>query len=145
MKVIIEEIPQEQEEEILLRCHEVSAETLTLLNRLKAAGTPLLATRGEEIRRLQLKDIFYFEVVDGKSFFYCEREVYESRLRLYEFEEICQGTAFFRAAKSMVLNADKIESIKPSLSGRFDVTLLNHEKVVVSRQYVGVLKKLMGV
>ena len=65
-------------------------------------------------------------------------------MKLYEFEELSRGTAFFRASKSMVLNSDKIDSVTPSLSGRFEVRLLNQEKVIVSRQYVGALKKLMG-
>ena len=45
----------------------------------------------------------------------------------------------------MVLNADKIDYITPSLSGRFEATLLNGEKTVVSRQYVSELKKRMGI
>ena len=35
-----------------------------------------------------------------------------------KFEQETEGTSFFRASKSLI-NADKIDSIKPSLSGRF--------------------------
>lgn len=38
----------------------------------------------------------------------------------------------------------KIDSIKPSLSGRFEVMLTNKEKLIVSRQYVRVLKQMIG-
>lgn len=44
----------------------------------------------------------------------------------------------------MVLNTEKISCVVPSFSGRFTATLLNGEKVVVSRQYVAELKKLIG-
>lgn len=47
------------------------------------------------------------------------------------------------ASKSLI-NADKIDSIKPSLSGRFEVVLKNKEKLIVSRQYVRVLKHMIG-
>ena len=55
-----------------------------------------------------------------------------------------EGTSFFRASKSLVINADKIDSIRPSLSGRFEVVLQNKEKLIVSRQYVRVLKHMIG-
>ena len=44
----------------------------------------------------------------------------------------------------MILNTNKIDFVAPSFSGRFEVTLLNGEKVMVSRQYVGILKRKMG-
>ncbi|MCI9476302.1 MAG: LytTR family transcriptional regulator [Emergencia sp.] len=92
----------------------------------------------------EVEKLYYFEVVDGKSFLYCKDCVFESKLRLYEFERLSAETKFLRTSKSMVLNGDKIDFIKPSLSGRFEVTLLNGEKVIVSRQYVNALKKKMG-
>ena len=52
---------------------------------------------------------------------------------------------FFRCSKSMVLNADKILCVRPSLSGRFEATLENEERVIISRQYVSTLKRLLGV
>ena len=50
----------------------------------------------------------------------------------------------FRCSKSMILNAGKIDSILPSLSGRFEAVLDNGEKVMISRQYVSALKRLLG-
>lgn len=145
MKITIEEIPTEQEEELIFRCHSADPATLRLIRSFGASRGTVAGYKGEEIHRLSLDEIYYFEVVDGKSFIYCKNDVYESRLRLYEFEELCRGTAFFRAAKSMVLNSDRIKSISPSFSGRFDVHLLNGETVGVSRQYVNVLRELLGV
>lgn len=145
MRITIEEIGPDAEEEIFIRCREVSAEVLSLVSNIKTLQSGLVGFREDEIHRLSFSEIFYFEVVDSRSFFYCRDAVFESRLKLYEFEALSQGTAFFRASKSMVLNADKIEYVSPSLSGRFEATLCNGEKVVVSRQYVGALKKKMGV
>ncbi len=144
MKIIIEEIGQEQEEDIILRCHELNTDMLHLLQSLKATKNGLVGIKGEEIHRLSMDDIFYFEVVDNRAFFYCRENVYESKLKLYEFEKLCKDSNFFRASKSMVLNTDKIDFVAPFFSGRFEVTLQNGEKVMVSRQYVGVLKKKMG-
>ena len=45
----------------------------------------------------------------------------------------------------MILNADRIDYVRPSLSGRFEAVLSNGEKVVVSRKYVAELKRMLGV
>ena len=45
----------------------------------------------------------------------------------------------------MILNADRIDYVRPSLSGRFEAVLSNGEKVVVSRRYVAELKRMLGV
>lgn len=144
MKITIEEIGKEQEEEMILRCHELNTDMLHLLQSLKATKNGLVGIKGEEIHRLSMDDIFYFEVVDNRAFFYCRENVYESKLKLYEFEKLCKDSSFFRASKSMILNTDKIDFVAPSFSGRFEATLQNGEKVTVSRQYVSILKKQMG-
>ena len=144
MKITIEEIGKEQEEEMILRCHELNSDMLHLLQSLKATKNGLVGIKGEEIHRLSMDDIFYFEVVDNRAFFYCRENVYESKLKLYEFEKLCKDSSFFRASKSMILNTDKIDFVAPSFSGRFEATLQNGEKVTVSRQYVSILKKKMG-
>lgn len=57
---------------------------------------------------------------------------------------LCVGTMLFRCSKSMILNAGKIDYVLPSLSGRFEAVLDNDEKVILSRQYVSTLKRLLG-
>ncbi len=144
MKISIEEIPRGEEEEIIIRCHEMNEEVMALLHKLKSSGEQLSGICGDEIYRLRLSDIYYFETVDQKSFLYCESRVYGTKLKLYEFEELAAGTRFFRASKSTVINAGKISHIKPSLSGRFEAFMDNGEKLLVSRSYVPSLKKVLG-
>ena len=145
MKVSVQEIPKNEEEEIMIRCHEINEEVLSLLHRLKLSQEKLAVTRQDEIHKIALQDVFYFETVDNKSFLYCESQVYETKLKLYEFEDITQGSKFFRASKSTVINAMKISYVKPSISGRFEVCMENGEKLSVSRQYVAELKKKIGI
>ena len=143
MKVSIEEIAPNEDEEILIRCHKINNNILGLLHRVKTSQDTLIGLDGEQIYRLKLEEVYYFETVDNKSFIYCKNKVYESKLKLYEFLRICEGTHFFRASKSVILNSDMISYIKPSFSGRFEATLLNDEKVMISRQFVVDLKKCL--
>lgn len=144
MKVSIEEISKEQEEEILIRCHEVDDEIYEIVNKLKTENLIILGYRNDTVHRIKLSDIYYFEAVDGKVFVYCKDEVFEVKQKLYELEELCNEKKCFRASKSTILNIAKISYIQPSISGRFQAVLDNGERVVVSRQYVPVLKSKLG-
>lgn len=143
MKTRIELIPEDQTEEIVIKCHQVTDEIQKIISMAKNEKKIIGYKRGV-IQPLDINNIYYFEIVDQKAFIYCEKEIYESKMKLYEFEHETEGTSFFRASKALVINADKIDSIKPSLSGRFEVILTNKEKLIVSRQYVRVLKHMIG-
>ena len=103
----------------------------------------ILGYENNHIYRIKLQDIYYFESVDNKVFLYCEDKVYESKLKLYEIENLCKD--YFRASKSMVLNIDAIDSVKPTISGRFCAVLNNGEKIEISRQYVPILRNMLGI
>jgi len=137
--------PQDGEEEhIVVKCHNISPELLSVLNSLKAQGNSLIAYIGNEIHKVDPPDILYIESVDNKTFLYCEGNVYESRQKLYELEEILSND-FLRISKSVIVNLSKVKSLIPSMSGRLDAILSSGERVVISRQYVGNLKKNFGI
>jgi DNA-binding LytR/AlgR family response regulator len=144
MKISIEEISKELREEILIRCHEVDDEIYGIVNKLKTEDLIILGYQNDGVHRINLKDIYYFEAVDGKVFSYCKDTVFEVKQKLYELEELCKEKNCFRASKSTILNIAKITSIYPSISSRFEAVLDNGERAVVSRQYVPVLKKMLG-
>lgn len=145
MKISIENIDHNEEEEIIIRCYEVNDEILDLMKKLKTQASKLIGYNDESIYQLNLSNVYYFESVDNKVFIYCKDKLYESRQKLYELEQVCDHRKFFRASKSLILNIAKISHIKPSLSGRFEATMENGEKVLVSRQYVPVLKAKLGI
>ena len=144
MKISIEEINKELEEEILIRCHEVDDEIYEIVNKLETENLIVLGYQNDRVHRIKLSDIYYFEAVDGKVFIYCKDNVFEVKQKLYELEELCKEKNCFRASKSTILNIAKISSIHPSISGRFEAVLDNGERAVVSRQYVPVLKNMLG-
>jgi DNA-binding LytR/AlgR family response regulator len=144
MKVSIEEIEKEIEEEIIIRCHQVNNQVVELINSLKSSNKRILIGYDHDnIHRINIADVYYFESVDDKVFIYCKQKVFESKQKLYELEKICEHSKFFRASKSTILNIAKIAFITPSISGRFEASLDNGEKLVVSRQYVPVLKHML--
>ena len=143
-KITIKQTGKDDEEEIIIKCHEINDEVLSIVNRLKKNETILLGSKNNEVFRLSLKDVFYIESVDNKTFICLQKNVYESKLKLYEIEEQIQNTKFFRCSKSMILNIAKIRSVSPAINGRFEAKLINGETVIISRQYVPQLKKRLG-
>ena len=145
MKVTVERIGPEREEELIVRCHDPGASWVEGVREAASGRRTVCGWREDTLHRLTLSEVFYFEVVDDRSFVYTKAEVFEAKEKLYEFERLCAGSALFRCSKSMILNAERIDYVRPSLSGRFEAVLSNGEKVVVSRKYVADLKRMLGV
>lgn len=143
-KITIEQIDRDCDEEIVIRCHELSDEVTAIINKLKKSESVLLGVKDGETFRIPLKDVYYIESVDNKTFICSQKSVFESRQKLYELEELTHGTKLFRCSKSMILNIGKIRSVSASVNGRFEAKLLNGETVVISRQYVPDLKQRLG-
>lgn len=144
MKIVIEELRDGEEEQILVKCRQMTPELLRVLALLKAQDV-LVAYDGNEIHRIRPSGVYYIEVVDNKTFLYCKDKVYESKQKLYELEDDLTGSDFLRVSKSVIINLSKIKSLSPALSGRFEAALGNGEKVIISRQYVVDLKKKLGI
>lgn len=144
IKITIENIPDGIEPEIIIRCNEVDDSLLQLIDSIKSTSKKVIGVMDFQMHMINPKDVFYFEAVDNKVFIYCQEKVFESRIKLYEIEKIYENGDFFRASKSIIINIAKINSVKPVFYGRFEALLQNGEKVVISRQYVPVLRKKLG-
>ena len=138
MKVTILDLLPGEEEEIIVKCNQLSEDMMRLLARFKQGNDKLTVYQNGTIHRIEPGQIYYFESVDQK-------EVYEVKSKLYELEEELNAASFMRAAKSTILNLDKIKSLSPAFGGRFEALLKNGEKVIISRQYVALLKERLGI
>ncbi len=145
MKIIIEDIEPDEEEAVIIRCREVDEAVMQLVNGLKLKKEKLTVRQGEKILQIEPGDIYYFEAVDNKVFLYLEKNVYETKLKLYELERRFAGTDFFRVSKSVILNLAKVKNFTPEFSGRFEALMKNGERVGISRQYVPLLKNKLGI
>lgn len=82
--------------------------------------------------------------MERKTFCYTSDRVYELELRLYELEEKYGAMDFMRISKSLIVNLQRISSLKPDFGGKILATLENGEKLYISRQYAPVLKEKLG-
>lgn len=143
-KITIEQVAPDRDEEIIIRCHTLSDEVTSIINKLKKSEAVLLGNKDDETYRIAVRDVYYIESVDNKTFICCQKNVYESRQKLYELEKLTLGTKLLRCSKSTILNLGKIRSVAASVNGRFEAKLTNGETIIISRQYVPALKEKLG-
>ncbi len=143
MKVHIENIKRKEDEHVLIRCLKINEEVMEIVNFIRSKEDMLTGYVDTQMYQISLRDIYYFESVDNKVYAYLKNRVYEMKSKLYELEELYEKSKYFRCSKSIVVNLLKIESVKPALNGRFTAKLFNGEQIIISRQYVPELKKIL--
>ncbi|MCM1335492.1 MAG: LytTR family transcriptional regulator DNA-binding domain-containing protein [Bacteroides sp.] len=143
MIIHISQIKKDEKERLEIYCHEIDSEVTEIVRFVKSRQGQLTGVIEGAQYEIPVSDVFYIEGVDNKVFIYCEKQVYETRQKLYELEEALAEKYFLRVSKSALVNLIKIESIKASLNGRFTAVLQNGEQVIVSRKYVPELKKAL--
>lgn len=136
MKLIIDQSLDHEDLEITIKCKLVDAELEKLIAQIRLYGFSITGKKNGATYPLRLEDIYYFESIDDKSFAYCEKDVYECSLKLYELEEQFAKADFVRISKSCILNIMKLASVRALLNGRFEAHLHNGEKLIINRHYV---------
>ncbi|WP_225744829.1 LytTR family DNA-binding domain-containing protein [Marinilactibacillus sp. Marseille-P9653] len=93
---------------------------------------------------VESNDIYYLETVENKTFLYTESKVLENKEKLYQLEKRLQETSFVRISKSVLLNMDHLESVRPLPNYRLEAHLKNHEKLVINRHYIKDVKAYLN-
>ncbi len=144
MKITILDPSVVEEDEIIVKCRFLDEDITLLLNQLKNGSSKMNFYRDNKIVLVDKKEILFFESVDDKVFAYTLEDVFETKLKLYELEQILPAKNFFRANKAVIVNLNKIKSLSPAFGGRFEAVLKNGYKVIISRSYVPKLKVVLG-
>ena len=76
---------------------------------------------------------------------YTKNNCYETKLRLYELEELLEPCGFLRISKSCLVQVKMIRSVRTEIGRKLRLTLETGEHIIVSRQYADALKQRLGV
>lgn len=144
MKILIEESPDNEDTELIIKCKSVNDEVKRIIELIKLSDEKIIGFLDGESYVVDPIKILYFESVDKKTFMYTEDTVYEISLRLYELEKKMSKYDFFRSSKSTIINISRIKKLSHKFNGKLEATLDNDEKLLISRQYVSVIKEILG-
>ncbi|MBQ5311582.1 MAG: LytTR family transcriptional regulator [Oscillospiraceae bacterium] len=105
----------------------------------------LIGKQGEEMFRLDVKDITHIESFAHDVIAYTHGGEYRLNERLRRLEEILDPDDFIRVSNSAIVAASHIKSIRPALSQKFVLTLSDGSKVDVTRTYYYIFKEYLGI
>lgn len=143
MKIIIE--PQNSIEELLVKifCKEQNEEVDRLYQHINNYAQPIWVIRDGATHKLYETDIYYIDTVEGNTFFYTEKEVYESKDALLTVEQKIKGGQFVRISKNCIINIDYLRQVEPYTNHRLLASMKNGEKLIVGRTYIQELKNIV--
>ena len=145
LKLFVREKKDLTETEVEIRCRERSEEVEGIITAIKAAGDTLMGEKENGDKTpVYISKVLYFEAVDRNVFAYTTSEIYRVKKTLYDLEDMTTGNYFVRISKSVIVNIKAVKKISPDSSRRLKLLLRNDEWVIVSRNYVGDLKKSLG-
>lgn len=130
---------------VIIQCGKINDEVMRLKSHIELFDNRLYAKKDDEYRFVNSYDVLYFESVDNHTFLYTQESVMEIRQRLYELEDFLPDKDFIRISKSIIVNINKICSLKPELNRTILVTMCSGERLYVSRRYVPSMRKLLSV
>ena len=145
MRLSVEENPQLDDIEVGISCPRIDRRVQAIVAAVNALDRKLLGEADDGSTLIvPAGAVLYIETVDGRTFLYTQDAVLESRLRLYELEELLEGTEFVRISKSALANFDAVRGLRPHGNGRLQLLLANGERLVASRQYAPAIKTKIG-
>ena len=145
MKVTIDKSELYSDPEIIVKCKDIDDVLQDIISYIGIADKNMIGDLDGELVFIPLNSILYFESVDKIVYIYTDKQVYRSSAKLYLLEEQLVDTYFARISKTTILNLKKLNSVKSAKNAKLEGTLINKEKILISRQYVAGIKKRLGV
>ena len=140
MKYTLEQITR-GEDEIIIRYKSMTSEVEKIIGFLQDKQKYLYGNLENEKVIVKLSQILYVESVDGRTYGYTDSQVVRLDYSLAQLEGALDDINFFRCSKSMMINIDKVKTLRSLASNRIEATMCNGESVLISRTYASDFRK----
>jgi len=146
MRIRIEKINDDKQDEIVIYCKEITPEIDAWVQQLKQKDPfrlTLSVHKGEKQVYLSLREILFFETDSGSVYAHTPDLSFFVRQRLYELENLLPPY-FVRVSRSCIINTLHVYSIRKSISRVCQISFRHsHKEVYGSRLYSKELFKKM--
>jgi DNA-binding LytR/AlgR family response regulator len=112
-----------------------------IVSYLKAYDTQIDCYSKDNIKQVNVSDIFYIESKEKLAVIFCEQECYKTNFRLFQLYEKLSDKGFVQISKYCILNINKVEKFKPLLNSRMEVILTNGATLYINRNYLANIKR----
>ena len=131
------------ENEVIVNYIDMNQEVERVINFIKGEQTKLIGWKDKEQKVIDIKTTLYIETVDSKTFAYTEEDVLKLEYTLTQLENLLNDINFFRCSKSMIINIDKVDSLRSLPSNRIDAMMVNGEHIIISRTYASDFRRIL--
>jgi DNA-binding LytR/AlgR family response regulator len=141
MKIEIKPQKKLDESKITIEYQEGDPKIEEIIDYIKFQDLEFIGKKNDRSYVIRLNDIFYIESSEEQCLLYTKDDVYECRYRLYQVESMHHF--LIRVNKNVVVNYKKIKHFKSTLNGKLEASLLNQDRIEISRRYVSDLKSIL--
>lgn len=145
LKPISEERLRQAVEKILNAETKPQAPTAVETEVVKEKVSTLSIKVGEEIKLIDIDDIYKITFEEGFCFLYTAERRYLSDKYLNYYDELLSDNGFFRCSRNDIVNLKYIKSIHTMFKGSFLIELKNEVMIKVSRRRAKELKDIINV
>lgn len=146
MRVRIELVDDDSENEVIIRCGRVDDTVRKIQQYITEQSAPeaqIVFYQENQEFYFPVEHILFFETEGSRIYAHTEKDSYRIKYRLCELEELLPRY-FIRSSKSAIINSRKVYSINRNLTASSQVTFQNsHKHVYISRNYYRQFRQLM--
>ncbi len=142
MKITIEVNRELLNDEIVLRCRELTPEVMVLeqkLTELANSAMQLEVMLNDTTYYIRINEIYFVETSEGRVIVHTRDKYYTAEYKLYELDELLPKN-FARASKSAIINTDYIRAIRKNITGASEIEFAGTaKKTYASRNYLKII------
>lgn len=100
---------------------------------------------GKDFVIVPIQNIYFAESFGREVFICTDKHRYKTDLRIYQLETLFPKDRFIRISNSVIIQTNSISRIRPALSCKFHLTLINGTQVDVTRTYYYRFKEFFNI
>ncbi len=131
------------ENEVIVNYLSMTPEVERIVNFIKGEQIKIVGWKDKKQKVIDIKTILYIETVDGRTFAYTDCDVLKLDYTLTQLEQLLNDISFFRCSKSMIINIDKVDTLRSLPSNRIDAQMINGEHIIISRTYASDFRRIL--
>ena len=105
----------------------------------------IVVKNGSDIRIVPMADVMYIEAYDDYVKIFTKDTYYLKKKTMNYYEEVLNGSQFFRTHRSFIINLQELTKIEPLEKNTYVVLLKNGKRIPLSRTGYSKLKETLGV
>ena len=142
MKIDIKQIT-EGEESINIRYRDPNPTVGRIISLLRGEKNRIWGRTEEGSVCFSADEILFLESVDDRLYAYTSDKVVRIDGTLSSFMNENGDETFFRCSKSVVINVNRVMSLKSLSSNRIDATMEGGEHIIISRRYASEFRRFL--